>query len=638
MIQRVLRRAAALAGFSLLVPLGVPFSAFAATATNFSAQYQSNATQEASLLQTAQADTGSSSATEMLSASVQTLEDDIATLYAVEQSLAAFSQTGAGIVSSYAQLQGQLRQLDQRSQSLIQAYKRNSQSHSQQTRHATRTEYSQWKALQARIGALKQQMRAFSDTSSGGVTGYRQGLRSLQSAILSLQVTAMADTRQWIASAGHTSGVPSGTSLVATPSVALGSDGNGNPEIVASGAQAGATLDLYTASGTLTASAVADASGSAVFDDPAAGTYYVKEQFNGATSADSSPISVSAASATRLATIPSVALGTDGNGMPEIAVSGAQAGATLDLYTGNGTLKASAVANASGNAVFDDPAAGTYYVVENYDGVQSADSSLLSVAAATVTRLAVPNVALGTDGNGNPEIVVSGAQAGAMLDLYMVNGPLETSAVADLSGNAVFDDPAAGTYYVVENYDGVQSADSSPISVSTPSVTSLAAPSVTLGTDATGRPEIVASGVQAGATLYLYMDNGTLVESAVAEASGSAVFDDPTPGTYYVAASYDGMQSADSAPISVMTSSVTTLAAPGVTLGTDGTGKPEIAVSGAQAGETLDLYTSSGILTASAVADASGNAVFDDPSPGMYFVVGSENGETSAASASVTVS
>jgi hypothetical protein len=83
--------------------------------TNFDNQYQTNASQESSLLQTAQASSVSSSYISALSSTVQNINTQVATLYNTEQALAS-----ANIPQINVQNFGnQFQQLNQKRQELL---------------------------------------------------------------------------------------------------------------------------------------------------------------------------------------------------------------------------------------------------------------------------------------------------------------------------------------------------------------------------------------------------------------------------------------------------------------------------------------------------------------------------------------
>lgn len=193
--------------------------------TSFSTQYQNNASQEASLLQTAQASTVTNTEIVDLSNIVLNMNSQITALYTAEQSLA--NETTTLPQSSLQTLKGEIKQLLQQRETLLQDLQpqrgndngggygkgngrgygngkgkghghgnddgygkgRGDDSQSQQDQSATE---SQLQSINQQISQLQKQEASLSSR------GYNSSLSSLQNSILKLQMASIQYTNAWI--------------------------------------------------------------------------------------------------------------------------------------------------------------------------------------------------------------------------------------------------------------------------------------------------------------------------------------------------------------------------------------------------------------------------------------------------------
>ncbi|MCL6594386.1 MAG: hypothetical protein K6T31_10450, partial [Alicyclobacillus sp.] len=237
--------------------------------SSFDSRYQANVAQEASLLQTAQSYNINTPAITALSTTVQSLNNEITTLYSAEQSLAALD---ANLPQpEVPDLDQQLQQLQQKRlqllhQSEIAWAEVNKWFYQKHTAHVldmlakARNKWAQIgvqvKAVNDAIADLKDQQEAWEHNQS-----VDQGLKNLQNTILNLQAAVIQYTKEWIALAQLNSSGSTGTSTgtLASPILSL----SVNNSLTVSNLTPGATVNLYNASGTLVATAVANSYGQA---------------------------------------------------------------------------------------------------------------------------------------------------------------------------------------------------------------------------------------------------------------------------------------------------------------------------------------------------------------------------------------
>ncbi|MCF8565129.1 hypothetical protein LLE49_10425 [Alicyclobacillus tolerans] len=317
------------------------------------------------------------------------------------------------------------------------------------------------------------------------------------------------------------------------------------------------------------------------------------------------------------------------NGTSSISVTGAVSQAMVTLYSTDGTSVVSTAADANGNATFYGVAPGSYYVEQTANGQSSGESNVIAVSK-TVTPAPTPAV-FASQSNGVWYVGVNDAAPNASLTLYSTNGNQIATATANQYGYATFNNVAQGGYYVVESLNG-QNVQSSAVTVNeaTTAPAPLATPSVSVS-QGNGVSTITVSNAQPNATVTLYNSNGTVSQTATANSSGVATFDNVANGSYYVVQTSNGQQSAASNYVNVNATPAAQLATPNPTV-TQSNGVGTISVSNMQPNATVTLYNSNTAVVQTVTADSSGNATFSNVPAGSYYVAQSYNGQTSAAS------
>jgi predicted transcriptional regulator len=89
-------------------------------------------------------------------------------------------------------------------------------------------------------------------------------------------------------------------------------------------------------------------------------------------SAESNVVTVNTAVNSNLS-VPTIAVSLS-NGQRNIVVSNVNPNATINLYTSNGYVYATSIANSSGTATSYNVASGSYYATQTWSGSQSAAS------------------------------------------------------------------------------------------------------------------------------------------------------------------------------------------------------------------------------------------------------------------------
>ena len=220
-------------------------------------------------------------------------------------------------------------------------------------------------------------------------------------------------------------------------------------------------------------------------------------------------------------------------GEESISVSGYTAGATLKLYLTNGTLKATepAVAGTTYTFVNVEPDSLSYYVTQTIGAEESVNSNFAGASLRTPTASA--GIGYVDAGNIYP---------GAAITLYDAGGQMISDTPVDRGdGTYRFSGLTARTaYYVIQSINGVSSGTSS-FGIVQPAV-----PDAPLA--ANGEESISVSGFTAGATLKLYLTNGTLTATEPAVTEVTYTFPDVEPDSlgYYVTQTVNGEESLNS--------------------------------------------------------------------------------------------
>ncbi len=333
-------------------------------------------------------------------------------------------------------------------------------------------------------------------------------------------------------------------------------------------------------------------------------SYYVSQSINGVVSQPSAFASVAAPNAP-----------TSAGSEESISVSGFTSGATLKLYLSDGTPVDTANSVSGTEYTFTNvtPDSRGFYATQTVNGAESLNSPWVGATLRT------PSAAAGTD-----YVDVSNVLSGATVSLYDSNGSLISSSPAD-QGNGVwrFNGLTAHvTYYAQLSLNGVVSSNSSYV---TPAPPKPAAPAA-----AGGEVSVTVSSFTSGATLKLYLTNGTMLATATNVTGAVYTFPNVTPNNlwFYVTQTVNGEES-DNSPWF------------GVTLGTPEAeaGIRYVDVSNVFAGATVTLYDSDGGFISSSPADqGSGVWRFNGlATRKAYYAIQSVNGVDSPASSFATV-
>lgn len=444
------------------------------------------------------------------------------------------------------------------------------------------------------------------------------------------------------------------------------------PTLTGTGAEGGATVELYAGS-TFLGSGTADGSGrwsvtSSTLPDGIASITAVQVDAAGNRSA------MSAATAIKIRTTGAAAVssleldsGSDSgiggdritnDRTPTIRGSGAEAGATVELYAGEAKV-GSAVADSSGNwsvtasTLADGNHAFTAKQVDAAGNV-SPVSSALAVRIDTSTNAAPgePRLAPASDSgalddmisnDNTPRITGGDAVAGATIRLYSNGVPIGTT-TADASGNWFIEVATAladGTYSLTAtqtNEAGNESAHSLTASLKVDTVAGAPPLALDAGSD-TGivgdritrlATPTVKGSAEAGATVVLY-EGTTVLGTTTADAGGnwsvaSTALADGVHTLFAKQTDLAGNVSAASAELQVTVDTVApaALAAPGLAASSDSGTKgdritndstPTITGSGAVPGATVHVFNGSGGLKGTTTADDSGTWTFDITTP-----------------------
>ncbi|MBD2866142.1 S-layer homology domain-containing protein [Paenibacillus oceani] len=370
----------------------------------------------------------------------------------------------------------------------------------------------------------------------------------------------------------------------------------------------GALVKLYEENGSLISDSPSDQGGGVwrFSGLTARKTYYAIQSINGVSSTNSSFVTVQP-------DIPDSPAATGGE--ESISVSGFTAGATLKLYLTNGTLVATATSVTGATYAFTGvvPNSLGFYATQTVGGEESENSAFVGVT------LRVPSASAGLD-----YVDVSNVLSGATVKLHEENGSLISDSPSD-QGSGVWRFSgltARKTYYAIQSINGVSSTNSSFVTVQ---------PDIPDSPAATGGEESISvSGFTVGATLKLYLTNGSLVATATSVTGATYAFTGVVPNSlgFYATQTVGGEESENSAFVGV------TLRVPSASAGLD-----YVDVSNVLSGATVKLHEENGSLISDSPSDqGSGVWRFSGlTARKTYYVVQSINGVTSANSSFVTV-
>lgn len=296
--------------------------------------------------------------------------------------------------------------------------------------------------------------------------------------------------------------------------------------IEVSGFTSGAILKLYRASnGSHVATSPPVTQSPYLFqsvEPQSGGGYYITQTVNGEASTNSEFVN---------STLRKPQASADSS---SVTVSNVYPGATVSLYKGTtGGLVSSKTTSTgqSENVIFTGLEKRTaYYAVQQINGVISESTSNVELS---ISKPGSPTVVTGTE-----YIDVSGFTTGAVLKLYLVegNGILKATSEPVTGSTYRFENviPDNREYYVTQTIDGEESDNSVFVGVQ------LRKP---VGSVGIGYLDV--DQVYDGATVSLYLTNGTLVSSAPElQSDGKMRFDNlPAGGEYYVVQRINGVVS-----------------------------------------------------------------------------------------------
>ncbi|MET7142718.1 Ig-like domain-containing protein [Xanthomonas sp. PPL139] len=363
-----------------------------------------------------------------------------------------------------------------------------------------------------------------------------------------------------------------------------------NGSVVAGSAEAGATVTVTDANGTLIGQATADASGNWSITPGAAlpdGTVL------SAIATDAAGNASAPATTTVDAVAPATPVLQPSNG--SAIVGTAEAGATVIVTDGNGALIGQVTADASGNWSITPGTAlpdGTVVnaVASDAAGNASAPATLTVDAVAPAAPVLQPS---------NGTAIVGTAEAGATVTVTDGNGTLIGQTTADASGNWSVTPGAPLPDGTVINAVATDATGN----VSAPGTTTVdtTAPSAPILQPSNGLT--IVGSAEAGATVTVTDSNGTLIGQATADASGNWSI---TPGaalpdgTVLTAIATDAAGNA-SAPATTTVDAV----APATPVLQPSNGSAIVGT--AEAGATVTVTDGNGALIGQVTADASGN-------------------------------
>ncbi len=372
----------------------------------------------------------------------------------------------------------------------------------------------------------------------------------------------------------------------------------------------GATIELYNSSGTLISSSPINlGDGTWRFGGLSArNTYYAMQSINGVDSVNSDLVTIQPI-------IPAAPTASDSE-EERIEVSNYTLGATLKLYLTDGTLVATQNNVITGTFTFENviPNSLGFYVTQTVGGEESENSGFVGVSLRT------PNATAGTD-----YVDVSNILTGATIKLYNSENTLMSDSPTDLgSGTWRFGGLSVrNTYYVIQSINGVNSVNSDFVTIQ---------PIIPSAPNASDSEEerIEVSNYTLGATLKLYLANGTLVATQNNVTTETFAFENVIPNNlgFYVTQTVIGEESENSSFVGV--SLRTPTISGGVYL---------INVTNIFNGATVTLHDGEGNQIVTATNVTTGSYQFTNVTPGAgYYVIQSINGVVSSATSMVSVS
>lgn len=400
---RVKRSLIALSVATFVPVLGVSV-AFADT-NSFASQYQTNASQEASLLQTAENSSVSTPQTESLSSAVQDINTQIATLYSSEQALANDANNLSSVnpsmpMPSFSQIQQQRNEILQQSQ---QAWKKVNQYFHRNYREYESARY-QWSNINQRLQQVDKEYRSAenayriangndngSEDGNGSNQSLQNAISNLQNSILNLQQSAIYNTQEWIMLEQQSGN--SSVSTLAAPTSLVISNVNSNGWTVSWSAVSGASSYNVYLNGIEEASNVTGTS--YTFDNASPGSAYtvtvtaVDSEGNQSAPSPSISVSTPSTSTTTSSTNTNIMDTSADNGSYVTSVSNTPGGLTVTVANGttaselmsaiqstDGSTQTYTVEDQNGNTLTGTLVTGDVLVVTSANGTSAADYTI----------------------------------------------------------------------------------------------------------------------------------------------------------------------------------------------------------------------------------------------------------------------
>ncbi|MBX0356899.1 carboxypeptidase regulatory-like domain-containing protein [Halobacillus sp. Nhm2S1] len=312
---------------------------------------------------------------------------------------------------------------------------------------------------------------------------------------------------------------------------------------------------------------------------------------------------------------------------------GAIPGAVITARADEGNVVvATGVTDDTGFYTIPQLAPGTYNVTvtaQNYQSISQGvfiESSMTSTADFTLSP--TPVSITGTVINSQTGDPLTGTEI--EVRILDVNGAVIQTTFTDTNGDYLVDQLAPGTYTVFASLSGYQTNFSSvtipPGGMENVIIGMIPNPGTVTGTinsQTSGDPV-------PGAVVKVIDQNNVQLDSVVADQNGQYTISGLPPGSYSIVASAEGFETKVGGAIVLSGStSVVDLSLeeqPGIISGT---------VSPVQPSTLVQLYTAEKVFLASTIADANGNYVFPNLSPGNYIVSASAPDYTTVSAGAV---
>jgi beta-glucanase (GH16 family) len=417
--------------------------------------------------------------------------------------------------------------------------------------------------------------------------------------------------------------------------------------------EAGVTVSLFTATGTLVATTTSGAGGAYSFTGMAPGSYQVAYSPPSGQAIDpagpentatglTAPFTVGAG---QTVTAPSGALIPNSVTGTVLLAGVGESGVTVSLFTATGTLVATTTSGSNGAYSFTGMAAGSYQVAysppsgQTIDpaGPENAATGLTAPFAVTGGPTTAPTGALVANSVVGDVLLAGVGEAGVTVSLFTAAGALVATTTSDNNGAYQFTGLAAGSYQVDYTPPSGQAiAPAGPESTAT----GLTAPFAVTGGQTTAPAgalvsntvvgTVLLNGVgTAGVTVSLFTAAGALVATTTSGTGGAYSFTGMAAGSYQVGYTPPSGEAIDptgpentvtglTAPFTVAAGQ--TVTAPSGALITDSISGAVALAGAAEAGVTVSLLSTAGKVLATTTTNGAGAFTFDGLAAGSYEV------------------